>query len=92
MPKFFWQSIAIGLFALLLIKVTVMIVRAERRRRRKLNEEIQPVGDRKHIFEKRQDLYHVLSQHLEYILGGNLKVQHVMSRKGSVCAAFGYTL
>ena len=76
---FFWKSVAIGLFILLLVKLTVMVVRAQRLRRRKANESIQPIGDRKHLFEKRQSIYHVLSQHLDYILNGNLKVQHVMT-------------
>jgi len=77
---FFWQAIAAGLLVLVIVKACFVCyhLRKHRRRTPAVPEKLD-VDRRKKIFDKRQSLYHIVSQHLEYIVTDQLQVSKIMS-------------
>jgi len=80
---FFWQAIAGGLFALVLLKALYYCWHLRKLRHAKavVVKKHEKLDSRQVVFEKRQRLYKIVSGHLEYLLTDRLRVDDLMCAK-----------
>jgi CBS domain-containing protein len=81
--KFFWQSLAIGLFVLVLIKSAVVLYHLRRRRKaRLLKIQRRSIYDHQAaVFEKRQEMYHAISNEMSKFGSGHFPVSRFMTKQ-----------
>ena len=75
----FWKGIAVGLLLLFTFKVVVLGRLMRKKKRKVLDTDADEESIHKLLYEKRQDIYRLLTQQTKYLFNDQLQVDQIMT-------------